>query len=160
MTTFTKLPKSNLPDKPSDLLEVALRDLKAVEAMRDTYVVNMGLWHEPKSGYGSKCAVCLAGSVLAQSMSVHPTTSAGPSVMLNSCGEVASLHPKDAGKLLALNNFRMGLIGAALAEMKIPRPKDLPRAVQSEHAGYRRGEKKAFKEDMQGIIDLLRKHGL
>ena len=49
--------------KLSDLMEVAIKDLRLVERQKKTYRIWMGDWHEPKSD--GKCAVCLAGSVMA-----------------------------------------------------------------------------------------------
>jgi len=53
------------PSKPSELIRLALRDLKAVESDPD-YVVEMAEWHAPRDdGY---CALCFAGAVMAKSL--------------------------------------------------------------------------------------------
>lgn len=53
-----------LPNKPSKLILLALKDLELVEK-DERYAVNMHTWHRPKDGI---CQVCLAGSVLAKSL--------------------------------------------------------------------------------------------
>jgi hypothetical protein len=62
--------QDTLPNKPSELIRVALKDLE--EAERDPhYEVEMCTWHRPSSTTGV-CTVCLAGSVLAKSCGVVP----------------------------------------------------------------------------------------
>lgn len=59
-----------LPDKLSELLEVALTDLKKCE--RSTkYRVSMLHWHTPVPE-GNACWVCLAGSVMAKEFKLSP----------------------------------------------------------------------------------------
>ena len=60
---------TTLPTKPSELIRVALRDLRACEA-DDRYVVNMWRWHWPTTDHRGRkvCAVCLAGAVLAKTI--------------------------------------------------------------------------------------------
>lgn len=71
---MTEEPK--LPRKPSALIRLALRDLRAVEA-DPRYRVDMGKCHEP---YNGVCYVGLAGAVMAvtlkaeSSRAVYPTT--------------------------------------------------------------------------------------
>lgn len=62
----------SLPDKLHELLEVALNDLILCE-QDPTYSVNMGWWHE-KDPYVNPdvCLVCLAGTVIAKTLNVHP----------------------------------------------------------------------------------------
>ena len=52
-----------LPNKPSELLKVALTDLELVEG-DSKYRVDMRNWHTPQ--YDKTCEVCLAGSVMAK----------------------------------------------------------------------------------------------
>jgi len=56
-----------LPNKLSDLIELALKDLAKAE--RDPkYKVNMGMWHENRCSDPNKpiCHVCFAGAVMAK----------------------------------------------------------------------------------------------
>jgi len=90
---------NTLPNKLSDLVELALSDLEKAEKSPD-YAINMEEWHNPNSETGT-CSVCLAGSVLAFSLGVNKSTYADP---LNSYPHV------DRPKLYALNQFRAGYV--------------------------------------------------
>lgn len=69
---------SSLPDKPSELIRVALADLAKVEA-DPRYVVDMGMWHEPLAPpFDGKCAVCLAGAVMAGTLGISAERSLRP----------------------------------------------------------------------------------
>lgn len=57
-----------LPNKLSDLLELAVRDSLKCEAEPARYRLDMGSWHSP--GRDGICHVCLAGAVLAQTLGV------------------------------------------------------------------------------------------
>lgn len=96
----------NLPDKLSDLITVAIRDLIKCMKQKDKYDINMDYWHVPNAnGYTSKCSVCLAGSVMAQTLGADITKNMDPDDF-----GVSSLEEK----LLALNDVRLGDISAAL----------------------------------------------
>lgn len=102
-----------LPSKPSELIRVALADLTKVERDKK-YVVNMGSWHEPVSspyrrdgGIGTTCAVCFAGSVMAKTCDVDPTT-----------GVVPGFWPeRTERKFSALNSLRMGYVRTGVMTM-------------------------------------------
>jgi hypothetical protein len=55
----------DLPDKPSDLLQLALDDLELCEKDRN-YTIDMSEWHTPSQDESEKCAVCIAGAVIAK----------------------------------------------------------------------------------------------
>ena len=84
----------NLSDNPGTAILQALDDLRAVERMKARYVVSMGTWHEPQAD--GRCAVCLAGAVMARRDAVTPLD------------EVSTSHfvEADARKLDALDAFR------------------------------------------------------
>ncbi len=83
-----------LPDKPSALLRLALRDLEACE--RDTrYIIDMQDWHEPR---GDLCHVCLSGAVMTQSLAMDRFYSCNP----------ADFDHELASKLEALDEARVG----------------------------------------------------
>ena len=91
-----------LPDLPSAMIRVALADLrKAERSVR--YRITMGAWHEPNG----KCAVCLAGAVMAFSLAaprnliIYPE--AYPPILNN--------------KLEACDYFREGHIADGLTNM-------------------------------------------
>ena len=54
---------NKLPDKPSDLIDVALKDLAKAERSKK-FEINMAHWCTPTDSSGDVCAVCLGGSVL------------------------------------------------------------------------------------------------
>lgn len=67
-------PDNRLPDKLSELIEVALMDLILAEQMKE-YEIDMGAYHVANG----KCRVCFAGSVIAATnnfslynRSIHP----------------------------------------------------------------------------------------
>ena len=92
---------ATLPDKPSELIRVALADLRKVEAMPGTYVVDMENWHLQKNG---KCHVCLAGSVISQSMGANPAETIWDT----------DFDERLSDRLCALDWLRCGYVGNAL----------------------------------------------
>lgn len=60
---------TKLPDKPSELLMLALRDLEITEK-DPRYIIEMSTWYE--LNYNGKCMVCLAGCVVAQELKPEP----------------------------------------------------------------------------------------
>lgn len=93
---------STLPDKPSELIRLALSDLNQVEAMDDTYKINMEVWHTPLSSFkGQICRVCLAGAVMANTMQVPLTLDMEPYDFEDI---------KIRKRLQSLNHFRLGAI--------------------------------------------------
>ena len=69
-----------LPEKHSDLILVALKDLEAVEN-NPKYKVGMGWWHKPTEDKNSNkyCTVCLAGAVMANTLGASVKKEADPS---------------------------------------------------------------------------------
>jgi hypothetical protein len=60
--------KVELPDKLSELIRVAVKDLEACRA-DPAYVIDMFDWHLPRGGV---CHVCLAGAVFAKTCGAPP----------------------------------------------------------------------------------------
>lgn len=140
-----------LPDRPSELIEVALRDLEAVERRNDLYVVDMGVWHSwdmtPRGdGEGPRCSVCLAGAVMAQTLGADPE---------------ADLDPMDFelehAKLSALNAFRVGDITGGLHRLGLMR-EGVP--VDRNVPPYYRNSGEQFKAAMREMVAELREDGL
>lgn len=123
---------TELPSKLSDLLALALNDLKAVEA-DPNYTVDMKNWHRPDKDV---CAVCLAGAVMAKSLGVARDNSSNP-----------DFFGKDVGlKLLDLDSLRCGVV---------PNDMRLSRNVHS----YRENPQ-AWREDMVKLHTDLVEAGL
>lgn len=98
----TKTPQ--LPNKPSELIRVAIADLKKAEKSR-LYKIDMGTWHEPNG----KCAVCFAGSVMAFSCKANPKEEYVGT-------EWGKLNER---KFEALNAFRRGCCNWAFNDMRL-----------------------------------------
>lgn len=63
-----------LPDKQSDLLRLAVKDARIL-AKNKKYILSMKTWHTPIE-FGpqkGKCAVCMAGAVMANTLKMPPT---------------------------------------------------------------------------------------
>ena len=89
--------------KPSELLFQAMEDLSLCED-DPTYEISMGSWHQPLSGQGASCGVCLAGAVMAKTLNVSYFRSTKPDYF-------------DSGTeraLDALDEFRCGWVCNAL----------------------------------------------
>jgi hypothetical protein len=99
---------SKLPDKPSELVDVALRDIEA--CMQDPhYSWAPQSWHRP-TGTGATCLVCLAGAVMSQTLQVPLDVRCDPS----------SFHaPGVADKLLALDALRTGRLATFLVMLGV-----------------------------------------
>ena len=133
---------SPLPDKLSDLIEVALRDLEAVEN-DERYTVNMDWWHRP----GDTCLVCLAGSVMAKSLDVSPDRTRYPN----------DFDDRTEAKLDVLNWARLGDVDYALYHLDVP---------QSSYTSFNRSvvdyqdDPEQFKADMREIVAVLKEQDL
>lgn len=145
--------KKKLPKKLSDLIEVALHDLEACEKS-DEYTVDMGRWHYPSPD--SPCEVCLAGSVMAQTLGTKTSRIACPG---DFGGDVQqALH--------ALDEVRHGPIGLPKALRMIDGGfvdayDDLTKKVWLKTRYVPYGIKPArFKKYLQDVIGILRDHQL
>lgn len=142
---MTRKPKkTRLPDKPSALILLALKDLAAVERSKE-YMVNMGQWHRPMSN--GRCSVCLAGAVMSKSLKAKGSDYLFPS----------NFSTYKHAKLLALDYFREGEIQSGLNEMGVS-PVDL-RFDDISVARYADNQKQ-FKSDMRAMAARLRRFGL
>ena len=92
-----------LPDRPSELLRLAVNDLEKAERS-PKYEIEMGHWHFPLDD--DLCTVCMAGAVMAFTLDVpHDEEYAVLS---------RSFDADTRGKLHALDDFRRGYVGDAL----------------------------------------------
>lgn len=152
MKTKTKRRAKRLPNKPSELIRVAIRDFREVLRLKK-YRINMGTWHQP-TPRGKTCQVCLAGAVIARSLAVSPKKEHCP---MDRQGATSR-------KLQALNAFRVGSFGAAFHDLGIATPDGstqsralydlrrlLPRSPELDCEGMRR----RTSEDNQRLQDYL-----
>ena len=133
MTTVDDLPK-----KPSDLLELALKDLELCEK-DPKYSIDMDTWHIYEDR-DKTCSVCLAGAVMAKSLDRN---------------KYLDIHNTDPMEPLfkALDFFRTGDIRTGFKELRLPLPKSLDgyRSV----VGYETNPKR-FKAQMRELIKDFR----
>jgi len=130
-----------LPDKPSELIRLALDDLKKCEKSKK-YKIDMWKWHESNG----ECAVCLAGAVMAQTLKVKRKRDIVPSHF-----------PEDIkNKLMSLNFLRQGYIDLALRELGLNTPSWATPFIVTQY----KMDKKQFKQDMRKLADYLEEHNL
>ena len=132
----------NLPDRPSELLRVALDDLRKCEA-DPRFKIDMSQWVMPQDGV---CYVCLAGSVMIQELGASPKIGCLPSHFSEEVSD----------KLDALNEFRMGFIDAAYESLGQELPENLPEGIRVTRYN---DDKEQFHKDMESLIKLLQEHG-
>ena len=145
-----------LPDRPSALIRLAMRDLDEVEA-DPHYEIDMMEWHtgilKGDKKFGDlPCRVCLAGAVMAKTLGQDVEVDARPD---HSDG----FTPEEVAKLFALNYFREGNVTKALDEM--------PTWIEFEHLAHLNREvveyaddPEMFHEKMLEIADDLEQEGL
>lgn len=136
-----------LPNKPSELIRLAVHDLSEVERLKKKYRVDMNVWHKPNS----HCSVCFAGSVMAITKGFDPKKEAS----LDKWSSEYVIPEKDDEKYSALNCFRSGEIGEGLSLMGLgPAP-----VGRIEVEPYSKSGSKVFKKQMLGIAALLEAYG-
>lgn len=136
---------TKLPNKLSDLIDLALGDLEAVEQDK-RYKVDMNNWHRPNG----ECKVCFAGSVIAHSLGARRTREIKP--------ESFEAHTKV--RLYALDYIRKGIVCCALNDIGA-RPDDLPCCDESTFdATAYETDPEAFKTEMALTAEALRQLGL
>lgn len=64
--------KTKLPDKPSELIRLALSDMKAI-LKNPKFKVRMDVYMEYVNPDDKRCTVCLAGSVMANTLKIKPS---------------------------------------------------------------------------------------
>ncbi len=86
----------SLPDTLSETLSLAISDARHLS--RSDYHPHYRFWHGFSSNDAHQCQVCLAGSIIARSLNINPSTIASPD----------SFPPATAQKLRSLNACRIG----------------------------------------------------
>jgi hypothetical protein len=104
----TKKKPIRLPRVMSELITIALRDLRKVERS-PRYLVNMGMYHGRLWG-DMRCHVCFAGSVMAKSLrAVH------------GAGLYPEHFPRNESQLYALDCLRTGEVASAAEALNVRR---------------------------------------
>lgn len=135
-----------LPSIPSQLIRLAIKDLKLVE-QDNNYEVNMGYWHSGTNNR-EQCQVCLAGSVMAKTLE---TPSSSP------------WFPEKTGEnyysIAALDRFRLGYINLGLQSLNYIRQirDKFKTSVSVTFYAYNSSQ---FKADMLDMADQFERAGL
>lgn len=139
--------KDTLPNKMSDLILVAIRDLSKVEKMKG-YKIDMGwAWHEPiATRRGSRCSVCLAGACMVglgvpKNREVHPY----------------SFNEKLERKFNAIDSLRVGSVSSACYYLNIIKTEKI-RKMNRDITDYSVSKSK-FKKEMLKLAKDLKKVG-
>lgn len=136
-----------LPDTPSQLLKLALTDLKKCERSKK-FKINMNdYWYYQNK---NTCFVCLAGAVMVKSLNI-PTTYEG-----NITPFSLMFDENIRRKLRAINSFRCGDIVMAYSHFNRKMPDILPKEflIRDYYLNTRE-----FKKDIQFLISELKKIG-
>jgi hypothetical protein len=147
---------ATLPTTASALIRLAVDDLEKCENA-DGYRIDMDTWHR-WDAEEKECAVCLSGSVLAQTLGQSPETDSD----FGSGAQAAA-----ADQLDALDDIRRGNVLKALQTLKqpataieltgttiAPRPECTWLAANDYAA-----DPDAFKANLRALADLLEKVG-
>ena len=140
---------ANLPDKPSELIRVALADLRKVEAMPKVYRINMEDWWFAGTNDEAGCSVCLAGAVMAETLGAPRDDGASPSDFPNGL----------RGKLLALDSFRQGEVLSGLIDMDQDWDAEVGESLNRAISAYSL-DPECFHRDMNKLADDLEAVGL
>lgn len=133
-----------LPDKPSDLIDLALADLEKAEKS-DDYIIEMNVWHKPNDD--GKCLVCLAGAVMAFSLNFDREMKY----------VLANMPKNNQHKMSALNHFRYGAIRTGFNYMGIPFEADQP---QERYITPYDESPEEFKSQIKRMVKEIRECGL
>lgn len=129
--------------KPSELIRLALGDLEKCEN-DSRYGINMSTWHSlDETGL---CEVCLAGSVMAQTLNYSPK---------DNIFDVCSIPDGWGQRLVALDYFRKGMIEGGLRLMGLKSDKYLDRMIYP----YRQ-DRDNFQKNMKQLANDLEENGL
>ena len=131
-----------LPSKPSALIRVALADLQKCEKDK-RYGIDMGDWHQPHAKLC--CVVCLAGSVMAQSLGAQIGESRTPDDWSNTV----------ARQLFALDDFRQGDVSDGLEVLGFSSERRKTSIPEYEH-----DDPVPFHKAMNDMADMLEREGL
>ena len=131
-----------LPNKPSELIDLALADLELCEKDEE-YQIDMEVYYD-RSISSKVCQVCLAGAVMAQSLERYSTT-LFPS----------SFDCDTSNKLSALDMFRKGSLRTGLRCLSIE-----PIDTSGVHITPYEDNSVQFKRDMWNLARFLERTGI
>lgn len=138
MTFNAEFEHVQLPNKPSELIRLAIADLKKVEEMKDQYEVDMGLFY-CKVG---KCHVCFAGAVMAEKAGY-----------LNRSLHTTDFGEKNRVKFLALDYVRSGYAGLMASYL------DISTNVKDREVAFYNKDRDQFYLDMEQLAHEFENEG-
>ena len=158
-----------LPDKPSALIRLALEDMAKCEEDPD-YEVEMSCFHLPNQDCVpdnpatmqikpvKRCLVCLAGSVMAQTLGAADTEWLHPADFRDKDG----FHPTTENRLQALDAFRVGVLWEGLELMGLEDEYELvvQNDMQPDQIADYHHDPERFVQDMEDLAANLETVGL
>ena len=142
---------SKLPEKPSELILIALKNLRAAEES-EKYKIEMKDWHNPAIPEPEeihKCEVCLAGSVMAFSLEGDINRHYEPKDF-----------PGEERKLDALDSFRTGSVGHGMREFYGDKDTTNYEEIQDYFLiPHYRYDREGFYQAMEEMADYLKEKG-
>ena len=139
--------KITLPNKPSELIRLALHDLELCEKDK-RYLIDMDDWHINDTS--DLCCVCLAGSVMAKSLKANFYATLGPEIYNKSTKL----------KLFALDDFRTGDIRDGVEILfRITKNSQVDLPPDRDICDYDKDPNK-FKRDMRKLANEFESVGL
>ena len=133
-----------LPETPSALIRVAVKNMEAVEKS-PLYKVDMeNAWHRPDPLGVKPCAVCFAGGTMAMSLDADITKEMIP-----------GMFGDDDYKLWALDSFRVGEVSCGFQLMGLSKA-----PIDDFDVCLYKDEPTMFKQDMRWMVDELEAAGL
>jgi hypothetical protein len=144
----------NLPDKPSELIRLALHDMRLCEVNPD-YKFDMATWHTyvPSEHI---CYVCLAGSVVANTLKYD----------VNKCFTWNELGKETQDKLDFLDSIRRGYtstVEASLISLGLDLPENFDWSIMDKHRNSDNEEAytlPAFYQYLEDIANEFEKHNM
>lgn len=141
----------NLPEKMSDLLELAISDLKKCEN-DPKYEIDMGYFHQPiHDGTHPVCLVCLGGSVFAKTLEVPIDVH-----------DISNFEKSMFRKMDCLDYLRRGRIRDAYRSLhNLFDEDDFPVDTLHEYGvtEYKENRNRFF-EDMESMVEYLKRKDL
>jgi len=140
--------KSKLPEKLSDLIDLALSDMKVMEKSKK-HVIQMQTWHEPV--HENLCSVCFAGGVIANTMGGNHRENLGPS----------TYNSYEKNRFQAIDSIRCySVVGAfSWIGFEFITEKFENRILKNMDEVSYTGNKRQFKINMRTMARRLRKEG-
>ncbi len=156
--------QGKLPGRPSELIRVALGDLKKVERQKKKFKIDMDTWVKPNG----KCSVCMAGSVMVGTLKMDIESAKRGVVEQERDDEYSESFSPETGflpaffdrerkALEAINCFRTGDLSYGFAKIDIKWPAQF--VTNIDVPAYSPRNPKKFHAAMNELADKLEEAG-